>query len=157
MKKFFLLLFILIIAGGAIFIGLNIKNDKELVKGPIIKKVKKGKKMLITIDEQVFVATLEDNETTKEFIKVLPLNIKMEDLNDNEKYYYFKTSFPTDEKNYQNIHSGDIMLFGDNCLVIFYEDHISYYNYTKIGKIDNIESFKDKIKNYNSFIKLSLK
>ena len=31
------------------------------------------------------------------------------------------------------------MLFGNNCLVIFYESFDTSYSYTKIGHIDNLD------------------
>jgi len=37
----------------------------------------------------------------------------------------------------KNIKKGDIMLFGNNCLVIFYKSFKTSYSYTKIGHIEN--------------------
>jgi hypothetical protein len=43
----------------------------------------------ITIGDQVFSAKLSDNQTTQAFIKKLPLDINMSDVNRNEKFYRF--------------------------------------------------------------------
>ena len=38
-----------------------------------------------------------------------------------------------------HIEAGDIMIFGDNCLVVFYKSFDTTFGYTKIGHIQNIE------------------
>lgn len=76
--------------------------------------------IIITIKNKKYEAILYDNSTTKELIKKFPITITMSDLNGNEKYYNFSKSFSTSSENVANINKGDIMLFGDNCLVIFY-------------------------------------
>ena len=155
MKKVLLIILLLLVSGSLIiyFSKREVKKQVTFKKGV----PKTSMKINITIDDKTFEGVLEDNKTTEEFIKVLPLDINMEDLNDNEKYYYFNTSFPTESKNYKEIKRGDIMLFGDNCLVIFYEDHTSYYDYTKIGKINNTEGLKEILKNNKNKIKIELK
>lgn len=35
------------------------------------------------------------------------------------------------------------MLYGDNCLVIFYKSFSTNYDYTKIGHIDNLPNLGD--------------
>ena len=40
------------------------------------------------------------------------------------------------------IEAGDIMLFGNNCLVVFYKSFNSSYSYTKIGHIENLEELE---------------
>jgi hypothetical protein len=75
----------------------------------------------ITIGDQVFSAKLYDNKTIQAFIEKLPLDINMSDVNSNEKFYSFTDTLPTDSERPGEIHAGDIMLYGDNGLVLFYE------------------------------------
>ena len=72
------------------------------------------------------------------FLKMLPFELIMKDLNNNEKYVYLDKTLPTDSYNPGRVEAGDVMLFGDNCLVIFYESFDTEYSYTKIGHIDGL-------------------
>ena len=95
--------------------------------------------IIITIENKKYEAILYDNSTVRELIKNFPISITMSDLNGNEKYYNFSKSFSTSSENVANINKGDIMLFGDNCLVIFYKSFSTRYKYTKLGYIKNTE------------------
>ena len=103
-----------------------------------IKEVKSSVK--IVIDEKEFIIDLEDNETVKSFINMLPLELNMKELNGNEKYAYLDNSLPTNSSNPKRINAGDVMLYGNNCLVIFYKSFDTSYSYTKIGHINNLEN-----------------
>ena len=52
-------------------------------------------KINLVIQGEEFTATLEDNETSRDFISQLPLTITMNELNGNEKYYYLDESLPS--------------------------------------------------------------
>ena len=95
-------------------------------------------KIYISIDNEKLEANLENNSTVSALIKILPLEISMNDLNSNEKYAYLDESLPTNTYNPKHIEAGDVMLFGNNCLVVFYESFDTSYSYTKIGHIDNL-------------------
>lgn len=95
--------------------------------------------MKVIINNQEYSVNLENNETVNSLIKLLPMELKMSELNGNEKYYYLDSSLPTNSYNPKRINKGDIMLYGDNCIVIFYKDFDTSYSYTKIGHIDNLE------------------
>ena len=97
--------------------------------------------MKVIIDEKEYLLNIEDNETSKAFIKLLPQEFTMNDLNNNEKYIYLDKSLPTNSYQVGQINKGDVMLFGDNCLVIFYKSFDTSYSYTKIGHIDNLPDF----------------
>ena len=101
--------------------------------------------IIITIKNKKYEAILYDNSTTKELIKKFPITITMSDLNGNEKYYNFSKSFSTSSENVANINKGDIMLFGDNCLVIFYKSFSTRYRYTKLGYIKNLEDLENSL------------
>ena len=102
-------------------------------------------KITININGVDFTVTLEDNETARELVNRLPLNIEMNELNGNEKYYYFDESFPSNSSRIERIEKGDIMLYGSDCLVLFYESFNTSYSYTRIGKLDNPSLLDDVI------------
>ena len=93
--------------------------------------------LIIKVGGKEFTATLLDNPTATAFKAMLPLTINMTDLNRNEKYYRLSESLPTNASNPSTINSGDLMLWGSNTVVIFYETFSTSYSYTKLGKINN--------------------
>lgn len=118
----------------------NIENDNTEVS-KVEEDMNEGEdemlKLNIKIGNQNFTATLYDNETTRALINKLPLSLNMSELNGNEKYYYFNSSFPTASERVRSIKSGDLMLYGSDCLVLFYDSFSTPYSYTRIGYIDN--------------------
>ena len=99
--------------------------------------------MKILIDNKEYIINLEDNDTTKYLVNMLPLELDMSELNGNEKYVYLSDNLPTNSSNPKHISVGDVMLYGDNCLVIFYKSFDTSYSYTRIGHIDNLENLGD--------------
>ena len=95
-------------------------------------------KIYVKINNEKFEINLEENSTTSALTKLLPLDITMDDLNKNEKYVYLEDSLPTNTYSPNHIKAGDVMLFGDNCFVIFYKSFDTSYSYSKIGHIDNL-------------------
>ncbi len=110
--------------------------------------------MTATINDKEFNIILEDNKTVKELMKMLPLEVLMNELNGNEKYYYLEKTLPTDSKRVEKIQTGDVMLFGNNYLVIFYESFKTSYSYTRIGRIENIKDLKNSLGKYDVIVKL---
>ena len=91
----------------------------------------------IIIGSKTFTATLADSETGEAFAALLPLTVTMNELNGNEKYHYLSSSLPTAAYQPGTIHAGDLMLYGNNCVVLFYETFNTSYSYTRLGAIDN--------------------
>lgn len=93
----------------------------------------------IVVGDQTFSATLYDNEAATALKEQLPLTLNMSELNGNEKYYYLSDSLPTNSSRPSGIKTGDLMLYGNNCLVLFYDSFSTSYSYTPIGYIDNTD------------------
>lgn len=97
-----------------------------------------GNKVKIKVGEKTFTATLLDNPTAAAFKALLPLNIKMNELNNNEKFAQLPKSVPTNASVPASIQAGDLMMYGSSTLVLFYKGFSTSYSYTKIGKIDDV-------------------
>lgn len=97
----------------------------------------------VSIGETVYQARLYDNEAARELEGRMPLELDMEELNGNEKFYYLSESLPTDTETIGSIHTGDIMLYGSDCLILFYEDFQTPYSYTRIGYLEEPAGLSD--------------
>ncbi|WP_295874250.1 cyclophilin-like fold protein [uncultured Akkermansia sp.] len=91
----------------------------------------------ITVGSSTFTATLSDNAAAAAFQALLPLTLKMEDVNGNEKFYRLSRPLPVAAVNPGIVHEGDLMLWGAEGLVLFYKTFSTSYNYTRLGRIDN--------------------
>jgi len=89
----------------------------------------------MTVNTQRFAVTLEDNPTAHAFVQLLPTTLDMAELNGNEKHARLPRSLPSNPARPGTIRSGDVLLYGDDTLVVFYETFSSSYSYTRIGRI----------------------
>ena len=139
MKKYIYIILIipLFLCTGCISKKNDINNQKENLNvnehNEVISKVK------AVINEKEYFIELEDNETVNNFLNLLPQEFNMSELNGNEKYVYLNNTLPTNASKPNYINKGDVMLYGNNCLVIFYKSFSTSYSYTKIGHIDNLD------------------
>lgn len=63
-------------------------------------------------------AELYNNKAAEMLYEKLPLTLEMSDM-PHEKYSYLGFTLPTNKENVGKINAGDIMLWGNNCLVVF--------------------------------------
>ena len=99
----------------------------------------------VSIGNNVFSAEFENNKATKAFMKKFPVALKMSELNGNEKYKYLKNELPANEKAEKEIKAGDIMLYGSDCIVVFYESFSTDYKYTRLGRITDTKGLSDAL------------
>ena len=129
MKKVLYTLFLVIISIS--IIGCE-KSNKNRTTEKVSDTVK------VFINDKEYKLNLYDNETSSSLIKLFPIEVTMKNLNENEVYVYLDEEFPTNSSNPKTINAGDVMLYGDSCLVIFYKTFNTSYSYTKIGHIDDL-------------------
>lgn len=129
MKKLIIFLFMVLLSSSACADD-NAVNNNQMENTSVI----------ITINSKEFNAVFYNNETANAFINMMPLTLNMSDLNGNEKYYNLSTTLPVNSERVGSIKKGDIMLYGSNCIVVFYESFNTPYSYTKIGYIENTDN-----------------
>ena len=111
----------------------NMNNQNEEIKINLI------------VNHKTFTATLNHNETVNELISMFPMTLHMSDLHANEKYNYLSSSLTTNSNTQGRIHAGDIKLYGNNCLVVFYDSFSTSYSYTDLGKVDDVDGFVSEL------------
>lgn len=142
MQKF-LFTFALLFALTAIFDACEAENpipENQPSKPDMNKNITpiSGNKVKIKVGEKTFTATLSDNPTAVAFKALLPLTFTMKELNNNEKFAQLPKSVSTNASVPASIQAGDLMLYGSNTLVLFYEGFTTSYSYTKLGKINDV-------------------
>ena len=98
----------------------------------------------VIVDGKTYNAKVEENETAQSLVNMLPLELNMSELNGNEKYIYLNKTLPTNSYSPKHIEVGDMMLYGNDCLVVFYKSFDTPYSYTKIGHIENFVNLGTK-------------
>ena len=93
--------------------------------------------MWMTVGTRRFAITLEDNPSAHAFTELLPATLDMAELNGNEKHASLPRSLPTDAIRPGTIRVGDVLLYGNDTLVVFYKTFSSPYSYTRIGRIED--------------------
>ncbi len=134
----------------------ELENNNTEPQENINKGEEKVSVLNIKVGNKNFKATLEDNNLARELIKQMPLTINMSELHGNEKYYYFNQSFEANSERIGNIKTGDLMLYGSDCLVLFYESFSTSYSYTRLGKIDNPSGLAEAVGKGNVQVTFSI-
>lgn len=107
-------------------------GEKDQVNGDSV-----SNKITIKIGDSVFTATLSDRAPAMAFKAMMPMSVRMDEHGGNEKYYNLSESLPTEGYRPETIHVGDLMLWGNDCIVLFYKRCSTSYRYTRLGSVDN--------------------
>ena len=93
--------------------------------------------MWMSVGTQRFAVTVEDNPTARALVQLLPVTLEMAELNGNEKHGRLPRSLPVDGMRPGTIRTGDVLLYGNDTLVVFYQTFRSSYSYTRIGRVED--------------------
>ena len=122
-KRFFLLALAMVFL--SLYVG-SATNPNDVIK--------------LKVNDAVFDVELENNSATQELMKTLKngnVTINASDYGNFEKVGELGFSLPTNDENV-NTAPGDIVLYQENQISLFYDSHS--WSYTKIGKIQNVDS-----------------
>ncbi len=112
--------------------------------------------MKIRVGTNTFTVTLENNPSAIAFKALLPMTVNMTELNGNEKYLRFAKKLPTNASNPRTIHKGDVMLYGDNTVVLFYKTFSTSYDYTRLGRINDPAGLSSALGSGNATVTFEL-
>lgn len=118
-------------------------NDEDDDESEVPDPMETSDTVQATLNGTQVTIELEDSETAAAFRALLPLSVELDDLNGNEKYVYLDEGLPAAASNPGTIEKGDVMLFGDSCLVVFYETFDTSYRYTRIGRVADPDALDD--------------
>lgn len=101
--------------------------------------------MQMTIGHRRFAVELADTDAARAFAARLPLALDMAELNGNEKHADVHPPLPADARRPGTLHAGDLMLYGDNTIVIFYKTFPSSYRYTRLGRVQEAKGLAEAL------------
>ncbi|MCD8028206.1 MAG: hypothetical protein LUF02_06010 [Erysipelotrichaceae bacterium] len=101
MKKILLFLCMLCIIGCQ---NNNVIDDNQVNNN----EKQEGDTMNIIIENQSFVLNLYDNETVDALIDILPLDLILQQLNNNEQYVYLDETLPSNASSIEQIQTDAI-------------------------------------------------
>jgi hypothetical protein len=93
--------------------------------------------MWMTVGERRFAITLTDDVAARAFVAQLPLTLDMSELNGKEKHADLPKPLPANARRPGTIRNGDLMLYGGDTLVVFYQTFQPSYSYTRLGRVDD--------------------
>lgn len=115
----------------------KVDTAKQKTAAPEVEKAGNNK-MKLQVGKHTLTATLVENSSTEALKKMLekgPVTIKMHDYGSMEKVGSLGTYLPRNDEQITT-KPGDLILYQGNSFVIYYAPNS--WNFTRIGKIDNI-------------------
>jgi hypothetical protein len=101
-------------------------------------------KIMVHVNGTPFGATIDEGAAGQALLAQLPLTLAMDELHGNEKYCYTGQPFGGEAQTPATIEAGDLMVFGSDCLVLFYESFAnSGWSYQRVGRIDDPTGLAD--------------
>lgn len=142
------LLFISLLCSGlGFFSACATNNSPEMNESLSTSTIKRegGAPLRLQINGTDFQIDTEKTVLAEQLQKILPEKFTMHDLNQNEKYYELPQAIPVQAEQVGKVEVGDVLLFGEKTLVIFYQSFETNYSYTKIGRIRQREKLAEQL------------
>ena len=87
---------------------------------------------------------------------MLPLELEINELNGNEKYAVVPKKLPKEDEVIRKINIGDLMLYQNNYLVLFYKNFSTSYSYTKLGRVVEVDKLIKNVSERDRVLRIKL-
>ncbi|MBR2710917.1 MAG: hypothetical protein IKE89_00355 [Bacilli bacterium] len=98
-------------------------------------------KIKTIINDITYNTTVENNLPAKEFLEILPLNIYMEKEKDSY-VHYIEYKLDKEETIPKKLNAGDILLEGNNKIILVTSTNSNKNKYTRLASIDNPDNLE---------------
>lgn len=123
----------------------SILNKPNHEDGNVVTNVETINEITIRVNDKSYTVRMDVNDAAQEFARSTPFELPMVELNGNEKYYRGADTLVTDAHRMTSIKTGDLMLYEDNCIVLFYKDFETDYSYTRLGWVYDAEDLAETL------------
>ena len=131
MKKIILILLCIFLIGCS-------KEEKPVEEIEYTKPTEIVKIMRINISGNEYNVTLEENDTAQLLASSLPQEFQMRDKDRNKKYIYLSYKLPAKPEKVKRLEKGDVVLSGNDCLILVYNSFDTEESFTKIGHTNDL-------------------
>jgi hypothetical protein len=123
----------------------SIFNKPNYGDGNVVTDGETINEITIRINDKSYIVRMDVNDAAQEFARSTPFELPMVELNGNEKYYRGADTLVTDAHRMTSVKTGDLMLYEDNCIVLFYKDFETDYSYTRLGWVYDAEDLAETL------------
>ncbi|MBE6989530.1 MAG: hypothetical protein E7426_02125 [Ruminococcaceae bacterium] len=104
--------------------------------------MRKGK---IRINEREFPFLWEENYTVEKLLMRPTLSFTLQELNGCLKYIMLQPPLPYQPQIADDIRSGDLVLYGNSWLVLFYNPLVAPMNVTRLGRLEDTAGLEEMV------------
>lgn len=138
------IVFVGLIIGGILYIKSTVSGNYNRNHEESIKEIGKLPNILVGIKYgDYFTAVTQVSNAAKNFISFIPTTVQMKDEGQFEKKGCGYFHFEGDSEKSKQIQRGDLLVYGDSCIVIAKGDFNGTSLYKKIGHIDDMPDLPD--------------
>lgn len=117
------------------------KNEPVKVDPPTEEAIES---IVLHIGNEKYVAFIENSDAAQEFAKQAPFGLDMKDENGKAKTYTGRDKFDhTKPEVTGRLQDGDLLLLGNDTIVLVYKDFDTEEEYTRLGWVQNAYELKD--------------
>ena len=141
----FIIIAIVCVVGLILLSMSSIYNKPNYGDGNVVTDGETINEITIRINDKSYIVRMDVNDAAQEFARSTPFELPMVELNGNEKYYRGSDTLVTDAHRMTSVKTGDLMLYEDNCIVLFYKDFETDYSYTRLGWVYDAEDLAETL------------